>query len=113
MIMDNLFNTILTGVLIPILPIITAYLIALLKKKVSEIEGRINNESVSKYMEIVESVIETCVAAVSQTYVDELKQNGKFDDAAQSEAFEMCKQKILSILSDNIIVALINAFRSP
>ena len=110
MIMDNTISTILTGVLIPILPIITAYLVALLKKKVSEIEGKAKNENVDKYMGIVENVIETCVAAVSQTYVDALKQDGKFDDAAQSEAFETCKQKILSILSNNIKATLTDAY---
>lgn len=107
---NNVFNTVLTGVLIPILPVITAYLVALLKKKVSEIEGKINNETLSRYMDITENVIETCVAAVSQTYVDSLKKGGNFDNSAQSEAFDMCKQKVLAILSDDVKTTLTSAY---
>lgn len=99
---SNLINTILTVVLIPILPIITGYLIALLKKKTADIESKINNETANKYISIAESTIETCVTAVSQTFVETLKKNGTFDSASQAEAFEMCKQRIFSILSDEV-----------
>lgn len=105
---STLINTILNIILIPVLPIITVYVVALLRKKTADIEAKISSDTAKKYISIAENTIETCVTAVSQTYVETLKKDGTFDSAAQAEAFEMCKQRILSILSDEVKSSLSN-----
>lgn len=107
---NDFLNNILTVVLIPILPTITAYLIAVLKKKISEVEARVNNDTLKKYIDIAEKIIETSVTSVSQTFVDDLKKNAVFDKAAQSEAFQMAKSKILSALGEGAKLALSEAY---
>lgn len=103
---NEVLNNIISFVLIPILPVITAYIVALLRKKISEIDSKIKDDTLKKYLNIAETLIENSVIVVSQTFVDELKKKNIFDKAAQSEAFEMAKQKILSALSESVKLAL-------
>ena len=44
--------------------------------------------------------IENCVIATNQTYVEALKAAGKFDAEAQKTAFNMTKNAVMAILSD-------------
>lgn len=101
--MDNqTINTIMQGVLIPLLPILTAYLIALLKKKTQEIEQIKSFAKYSKYIEIAENAVETAVTSVNQTIVDTAKKDGSWTSEKSAEAFETAKQKILSIIGDAV-----------
>ncbi len=98
---SEIILNIVNALIIPILPVISAYLIALIKRKTAEIENRISNKELSKYIDIVENAIITAVTAVNQTYVDELTKN---DDSLtpdqQKEAFKMAKSKVIGILGD-------------
>ena len=46
-----------------------------------------------------EQTVTSCVIATNQTYVDNLKKQGKFDAAAQEMAFQLTKEAIMEILS--------------
>jgi transcriptional regulator len=50
---------------------------------------------------MLDKTIEDCVLATKQTYVETLKKNGEFDEAAQKEAFEKTKEAILNILNED------------
>ncbi|MCX7708739.1 MAG: hypothetical protein N2484_02700 [Clostridia bacterium] len=108
--MSDVLNTILSTILIPLLTAVAGYFIAFLRKKTSEIENKIDHSTTERYIDIFENTIETCVMCISQTYVNKMKQAGLFDPGAQAEAFELCKQKILSILSDDVKLALTQVF---
>lgn len=101
-ILIDVFSIILTA----ILSALTVYLITYIKYKTFEIKNKIKDENIVKQINIAETLIETSVAAVAQTFVDDLKKNGKFDRSAQSEAFEMSKQKILASLPESAKSAL-------
>jgi hypothetical protein len=107
---QNVINTILTGVLIPILPTITAFIVALLKKKKDEITSKINNETFNKYISLAENVIETSVVSINQTMVDTQKASGSWDSTSASAALEKARQTILTCLGDGTKAALNSAF---
>ena len=50
--------------------------------------------------------ITTYVTAINQTYVDELKKQGKFDLEAQKEAFKKVYENVLASLSEDVYVYL-------
>lgn len=97
---NELISTIVYGVLIPILPILTAYLVQVLKAKTAEVKTRIDNNTVNKYIDIAEDAVSTAVVSVTQTYVDSLKASGKFDAEAQKKAFEDAKAKAIAIMGE-------------
>ena len=107
---NTILNNIISALLIPAIPVVVAYIVAFLRKKVSEIETKTQNDILKKYMDILETLIETAVTAVSQTYVDALKNNNTFDKAAQAAAFEAAKQKVLSGLSEPLKLVLSEAY---
>lgn len=104
--MNETVNTILTTVVIPLAGVLTTYIVSLLRKKSKEVSDNINNVKVTKYVNIAEDAICTAVTAVSQTYVDELKKKGTFDQAAKDEAFVLAKQKALSIMGEGAQLTL-------
>jgi uncharacterized protein YsxB (DUF464 family) len=91
-------DVIMTAVIIPLLTVATGYLVAFIKKKIAELEVKINSQKANKYLDIAEDAVCTAVTAVSQTYVDALKNNSQFDQAAQQEAFNRAKDKAIAIM---------------
>lgn len=85
--------------IVPLLGILTAYIVKLVQKKINEIEDSINNKTAKKYVEMLNETIEQCVVATNQTYVWALKQQGKFDKEAQEEALMITKDAVMGILT--------------
>ena len=69
------------------------YLAVVIKRK---IDSAIAND----YIDDALGVVESAVTFINQTFVNGLKEEGKFDKAAQEEAFEKCKSYVLQLLSD-------------
>ena len=88
-------------VVFPLLAIGSVYLINLIKIKIQEMKQRKNDDLYHKYLEMLEDTIISCVLATTQTYVDGLKKQGKFDAAAQKIAFEMTYKNVMAILTDD------------
>lgn len=86
--------------IIPLLGLLTAYIISFVKAKNKEIQTNIDNELYIKYMNMLEETIVKCVVATNQTYVDALKAQGGFGKEEQKEAFNMTYQAVLAILTD-------------
>ena len=93
--------------LLPLIGILCSYGIAFMRKKVKEMQENTQNELFNKYSDMLMGLIETCVIATNQTYVDELKEQGRFGpeehDIAYHKTFDAVKalmteemQKILS-----------------
>ena len=79
-----------------------AYMVALLRRETAQLEKEIDNETVSKYMDMAVDA----VAFTAQTFVDSLKAEGKFTKEKQLEAFQKAKDKALEILGDTVVKAL-------
>lgn len=85
---------------IPLLGVLTTYLVQYLKAKGNQIADSTDNALASKYIKMLIETICTCVEATNQTYVEALKKAGAFDEAAQKEAFNKTKEAVMNILSD-------------
>lgn len=86
---------------IPLLGILTKYLVDYLTAKCNEINSKTDNETAQKYTNMIYQTVVDCVIATNQTYVDSLKKSGSFDEAAQKEAFNRTMNAIMTILSDD------------
>lgn len=86
--------------IIPLLGILTYYLVNFIKLKSNEIFNRVENQKEKKYLTMLAETVCQCVVATNQTYVESLKKQGQFDWAAQKIAFENTYEAVLKILSD-------------
>ena len=96
--------------IIPLLGIVTFYIVQFIKTKTEELNANNSNEVLSKYIEMLSNTICECVIATNQTYVDSLKAQGKFDAEAQKKAFEMTYNSVISILTDEAKVYLTSIY---
>lgn len=85
---------------IPLLGILTAYLVQYIATKKDALIKQNDNALAAKYTTMLSKTITDCVIATNQTYVDSLKSQGKFDAEAQKKAFNMTLTAVLSILND-------------
>ena len=106
----NLIADIFEVCIIPLLGVLTAYVVKYINIKSNEITIKTENELIDKYTLMLADTISACVLATNQTYVNSLKQQGKFDAEAQKEAFNMTLNAVLSILNDEATVYLTEAF---
>lgn len=96
----ELINDIFQVCIIPLLGILTNYLVKFIQVKIQEIKYVSENDTSNKYLTMIEKTITSCVIATNQTYVETLKKEGKFDLEAQKKALDMTKEAVLKILSD-------------
>lgn len=86
-------------VIFPLLTIGTIYLIGLISNKIKKLKQEKDNELYHKYLDMLESTIVSCVLATTQTYVEALKKEGKFDAEAQKIALAQTYTNVMKILS--------------
>lgn len=96
--------------IIPLLGIITFYIVQFIKTKTEELNSNNSNKLLSKYIEMLSNTICECVIATNQTYVDSLKAQGKFDAEAQKKAFEMTYNSVINILTEDAKVYLTSVY---
>ena len=96
--------------IIPLLGIITVYIVQFTNTKTKELNSNNSNEVLSKYIEMLSNTICECVIATNQTYVDSLKKQGRFDAEAQKKAFEMTYNAVIGILSEEAKVYLASIY---
>ena len=103
----GLLSSIFEVCIIPLLGVLTAFAVAFLKAKKEEILAKIatnktqeEKDLAAKYLDMVEKTVANCVIATTQTYVDSLKREGKFDADAQKVAFDKTMNAVLAILTD-------------
>lgn len=99
--MPDIVIQIIEVCIIPLLGILTKYLVDFLTAKRDELNSKTNNEIAKKYTDMVYQTVVDCVIATNQTYVDSLKKSGSFDEAAQKEAFNRTMNAVLAILGDD------------
>lgn len=88
-------------VLFPLLSGLTAFLIVFFRKKGQEIAAKMEDERKKEYINMLTETITDCVSATSQTYVESLKAQGKFDAEAQKIAFKKSYDAVFAILTDD------------
>lgn len=86
---------------IPLLGILTTYLVKLIRKKNEELDAKVSKEVSKKYIDMLADTITDCVISTNQTYVDTLKAANAFDKKAQEKAFELTYNKIMNVLTED------------
>lgn len=86
--------------IIPLLGILTTFLVRYINAKMKTLVDTTNDEKQKKYIEMLNNTITDCVIATTQTYVDTLKKQGKFDKEAQEQAFLMTFNAVSSLLTE-------------
>ena len=95
----NIIQSVLTTVLIPLLGWGVSTLVNFLNSK-------INNAKIEKYITFAGQVVESVVKETSQTYVNSLKESGKFDKEAQELAFKKSYDTALKLLTKDTLEAI-------
>ena len=95
-----LLYQILEVCVIPLLGILTAYIVKYINVKSAEITDKVDNEKVDKYVAMLADTITACVIATNQTYVDALKRENAFTAEAQKEAFKLTYNAVMAILTE-------------
>jgi hypothetical protein len=88
-------------ILLSVISLATVYVITWLKAKKQELLVKTEDETAKKYIEMLDKTVCDCVLATKQTFVDTLKKDGVFDEAAQKEAFQLTYNSVMSILTDD------------
>lgn len=94
--MENLGN-----ILIPLLITIITICICMMTSKIAKDAAR---TAPSKYSEIIyglENIVSKAVITTNQTFVNELKKQGKFDKEAMQEAYRRTYESIIASLSQS------------
>lgn len=104
----ELLSQIFEVCIVPLLGILTTFLVSFIKTKKEEVLNKISadkteeqKKTLEKYLDLVETTVVDCVQATNQTYVETLKAEGSFDAEAQKVAFNKTLESVLSILSDD------------
>ena len=97
----ELLTQIMEVIILPLLGILTAYAVKWVSVKIDEIANKHNDEMTSKYLNMLNETITSCVIATNQTYVETLKKQGSFDFDAQKIAFEQTYNSVINILSED------------
>lgn len=97
----ELLNQIMQVCVVPLLGILTKFLIDFLTSKKEEAKANTDSVTAKKYLDMITDTVTRCVIATNQTYVNSLKAEGLFDADAQKEAFQKTMDSVLTILSED------------
>lgn len=86
--------------LIPVIGLLTGFIIQFLKVKEKEINDKLENENLEIYITMLNDTIIACVMATTQTYVEALKKENAFTKEAQEEAFRRTYEAIMATLTE-------------
>ena len=96
--------------IVPLLGIITAYIVAFIRAKTAELKTTNSNEILVKYLDMLSTTVIECVIATNQTYVNSLKGQNAFDEEAQKIAFQKTYDAVITVLSDDAKEYLTNVY---
>ena len=97
----EMLNQIFEVCIIPLLGVLTGFLITFIKKKAEELQEKTDNEIYKKYIRMLEATVTNCVLATKQTYVEALKKENAFTTEAQKYAFKMCYDTVINLLTED------------
>lgn len=95
-----LLYEILQVCVIPLLGVLTAFIVKYINMKSVEIQASVDNDMADKYIAMVADTVSACVIATNQTYVEALKKNNAFTAEAQKEAFNLTYNAVMAILTE-------------
>jgi hypothetical protein len=107
---QDLIVQILETVLVPLLIALTGFFVKWLNALSNSLKEQTNNETLQKYIDMLNTTVTDCVTATTQTYVSSLKQENAFTKEAQQEAFNKSYTAIMEVLSEEAKEYLTEAY---
>lgn len=98
-----MLQQILEPVLIALGTALASIITWLVAELIKWIKTKTKNETLNKSLTIAEEIVGKVVPFVNQTYVDQLKSDGKFDAKAQAEAFRLAVEESKKLIKPDII----------
>lgn len=98
---------IFVDMLVVLLTALGGYLLTYINKKKVALQQEMDNALLTKYTDMLEDTVRACVLTTNQTFVETLKKQGTFDEAAQKEAFTKTYNDVMSILNEDCYEFLI------
>lgn len=102
-VLKEILTVLMNLVIIPAVPLITVYVVNAFKQWADSKAIETDNATASEYIMEITDIISQAVISTSQTYVDSLKAQGKFDAEAQKIAFEKTKSVVLRLLAEDAV----------
>lgn len=99
----EVLNIVFELIVYPVISIAGIYLTYLISVKIQELKQRTESELADKYLSMLDDTIANAVLATTQTYVESLKSQGKFDAEAQKTAFTQTYEAVMRVLTDEAI----------
>ena len=96
---EQILMLIITTVLVPLLSWGVSVLIKLADAKIAQIKNETIRNAFTDARKELSAAVEAAVAETQQTFVDEIKKDGKFDKAAAKQAFDKSYVRVLEIMS--------------
>lgn len=93
-------NEIFHTCIVPLISIVSIYIVKFVKMKLAEISMNKQNTLEKKYLDMLDVTITNCVLATTQTYVDAMKKENAFNAKAQTTAFNMTKDAVMQLLTE-------------
>ena len=87
----------------PVVSLTGIYLTYLISVKIKELKQKTANDTAKKYLDMLNDTISSAVLATTQTYVESLKKQGKFDAEAQKMAFKQTYNAVMSVLTTDAV----------
>ncbi|MDD3172222.1 MAG: hypothetical protein PHF63_00910 [Herbinix sp.] len=107
--MSEFWVVLLSTIGVGIMGVLTFYVTRYLKERSDAFSENEDLAFLSKYLEKAVEVIQTVVIAINQTYVDDIREkskDGKLTPEEQAEAFNLAKDEVLELLSDEMKTAI-------
>lgn len=99
----EILEILMAVVIIPSIPVLAKYAVDALKEWADHKALEAENEVVAEYLTDITDIIYQAVISTTQTYVDSLKAQGKFDAEAQEIAFEKTKSTVMKLLAEDAV----------
>lgn len=107
---NGLLQTLIYAFITAGLPILLGYGISLLKVKRDEKLQNIDNEYVKNIIVDATNIVLGVVDTVGQTYVDDLKKEGKFDAEKQKEALNKALNQAKNLMNDEMVTLVVDKY---
>lgn len=107
--MQQYVNIFVEVCLIPLLAVLTKFIIDWLNAKREQIKETIKNDKADHYIDLIYDTVRRCVIATNQTYVETLKKENRFTAEAQQEAFHKTLNAVIDILSQDVLDYIVAA----
>lgn len=95
----NVLSQVFELIVFPVISIGGIYLTYLISVKIKELKQKTNDDTAKKYLDMLNDTIANAVLATTQTYVEALKKEGKFDAEAQKAAFQQTYDAVMKVLT--------------